>query len=333
MLSIRATISGYVCPKCALSFRRMRDGLQHLRHCMRQPVEATRQQVIHGSASQSNTDDTLMEVSPERTEREDADRHRKALAVDFCTLLDVYRVPESAVELIQRCMLACVDRALQTAEVQSDQLIELARQQAVPATFRSVRRTKTYLDRIAADMVWALVRLIVTKIQGMKVIEENIGTDEKPAFIYRISLVTLVQQIVESDPSILQELREARDLYEQNLCAGVCTGVRGGTIYKRNSLFVDEETRDRTLALLFHSDEVDTAKNQLGSRSGRNTLVGSVAIANASSTRLTSPSDVHTFLIASKDVYQNLSRNVVFDSIIDEIKQLREGMDASIFVV
>lgn len=141
----------------------------------------------------------------------------------------------------------------------------------------------------------------------------------------------VIQFLVKSTPQILREVASARVEHEMAVQEGYRTGFRDGSNFTRNNLFTSPATRDRTLALLIHSDEVDTAKNQLGSHSGRNVLVASLVIANASSVRLTSPKNVYTFLLTSKEVYQKYTRADIFSSLVREIAQLREGINVQMF--
>jgi len=97
-------------------------------------------------------------------------------------------------------------------------------------------------------------------------------------------------------------------------------------VFRSKQLFQQTQTRDQALALLFHSDEIDTAKNQLGSHSGRTILVASFVIANGFSTRTTSPSQVFTFLLASKEVVKQYGRERIFRSTVEELLILRQGM-------
>lgn len=157
-------------------------------------------------------------------------------------------------------------------------------------------------------------------------VTENIGSSTKPYYVYRISLVDLIKFIIRSEPTILEEIAQFRERHERDAEEGFRTGIRDGENFRRNPLFINDETRDRTLALLFHSDELDTAKNQLGSHSGRSVLVASVAIANAGPTRMTTPSKIHTFLVASKEVLRECKRGDIFKSTVNDILLLRQGL-------
>lgn len=140
---------------------------------------------------------------------------------------------------------------------------------------------------------------------------------------YRISLVELLKKLVKEEPGIFDELSEARKQADIDERQGYLSDVRHGSVYRGNNLLMNDSTRDRTFALVVHSDEVDTAANQLGSRSGRSLLVASVAIGNAQKWRLLSPD---TFLIASKEVAKAVGYSRLFGAFLQEISQCRQGI-------
>lgn len=118
----------------------------------------------------------------------------------------------------------------------------------------------------------------------------------------------------------------ARLRAERDQKDGYLSDVRHGSVYRNNDLLMNEQTRDRAFALIVHSDEIDTAANKLGSRSGRSLLVASIAVGNADKGRLFSPNNCHTFLVASKEAVKSLGYARIFSHFLEEIKQLRQGM-------
>lgn len=157
-------------------------------------------------------------------------------------------------------------------------------------------------------------------------IEENLGNVESPAWVARLSIPQLLQKIVENEPYILEELVSARLNAESDARKGYVSSIRHGSVYQHSSLLMNEDTRDKTFALLFHSDDIDSSANVIGSRGGRTTLIGSMAISNAHSSRLCKTRHFWNFLVASKAATKQFSRAQIFAASLREIEECKRGI-------
>jgi len=144
--------------------------------------------------------------------------------------------------------------------------------------------------------------------------------------VFKLSLPALLSKIVESEPEILDELLQERLRAAQDDRQGIISSIRHGSVYRSNPLLNDDAKMDSVLGLILHADEVDTAANSLGSRSGRNLFVVSVAIGNARSTRVTKEENIYTIMVASKETLVTCGRNRLLSLIVDDVKQCREGI-------
>jgi len=149
---------------------------------------------------------------------------------------------------------------------------------------------------------------------------------ESPAWVSRLSIPQLLQKIAENEPYILDELVSARIIAETDERKGYMSSIRHGSVYQNSSLLMSEETRDKTFALLLHSDDIDSSANVIGSRGGRTTLIGSLTIANAHSSRLCKTRHFWNFLVASKAATKQFTRAQIFAASLREIEECKRGM-------
>jgi len=146
MLSKRQTLSGFICPQCDKFFDRKREGLAHFHECTASTDRNAQQlpalpQQDHRTASADTDTSTL---------------HVDTLAATFCSLMDVHCVPHTAVQKVQDLLCKCVSSALEHVQKHSTvsaDVINMARENAIPEQFRNTRRTKAYLEKVSTKLV------------------------------------------------------------------------------------------------------------------------------------------------------------------------------------
>lgn len=99
----------------------------------------------------------MVRVDPGAVVASKTEQHETALTEHFCKLLDVYRVPESGIEVVQAIASACVEQALtvvsENAIIPMDVVTEQARDAALPKKFQKVKGVKRYLESVAGNIV------------------------------------------------------------------------------------------------------------------------------------------------------------------------------------
>jgi len=166
----------------------------------------------------------------------------------------------------------------------------------------------------------------LTKTQGVSVISDNIGSLEKPYWVYRLSITEILAKIATDKEDIFSELVSARLAAETDELEGNLSSIRHGSIYKNSKLLQSHLTRDLAVAFIGHSDEIDTCANVLGSHSGRSVLAGSLAVANAKAIRWTNSKYFLTFLVAGKETTKNCTRGQIFAKSFQEFNKCQEGI-------